>query len=128
MKIRSGFVSNSSSSSFVLLMKYEDVQTVRDTMPAYIQYIVDELLEEQNVFGTKVLVHTQWYDRDGGSNWDYFYNNGYEGDFPTVKHKRYSWHEEADEYIIDTPNEAWKYFYSKFQEHNFDEFEHEVEM
>ena len=66
MKIRQGFVSNSSSSSFVLITTKENFEKVKATVKEKYYHIIDQLFEEDTLFGKPVLVHTsmnnQGYD------------------------------------------------------------------
>jgi len=129
MKVRSGFVSNSSSSSFIMLMKPEDVKVVQNDMPDYVNFVVDKVLNQTTVFGIPALAFESWSDRNGNNSWEYYnYEIDYDGEYPTVNHKRCSWKDDIDEYVINKPNIAWDYFYAKIKERGFDIFTYDMEM
>jgi hypothetical protein len=93
MKVRDGFVSNSSSSSFVLiadkkhfydiLEKYEDIKPIIENLKE------GKFVEELNFLGKDIVVLAEWMDAGGGGPladfeednpdlpdkiWDRFYN------------------------------------------------------
>jgi len=54
MKIRTGFVSNSSSSSFVLIVREEDHIKALDALDDYGKKFIEELMKRWNVGGMNV--------------------------------------------------------------------------
>ena len=86
MKIRSGFVSNSSSSSFVILAKDEDIKNALNVLkPAEKKFIKNQFLLD----GTKVLVENIEYKLCHGSyytdNWDIGEDEDEEDRWNTIK-------------------------------------------
>ena len=65
MKIRSGFVSNSSSSSFVIVCKEEDHKQVLKTLhPYYKQWISQLTPAKQKFAGIDILVFSMFISRE----------------------------------------------------------------
>ena len=56
MKIRNGFVSNSSSSSFVVIAPKEDVDIVLKSMKEYEQAVINFVKTETNFLNTKINI------------------------------------------------------------------------
>ena len=62
MKIRNGFVSNSSSSSFVIIVKEEDhLKALEKIKDDYHKAIIETVMEKDKCFGIDVRVeHSAW--------------------------------------------------------------------
>lgn len=75
MKIRQGFVTNSSSSSFILVIKKNDLDKVMDHVAcnkSNLKKVLDYLGPKETEFlGEKVLMFST-IDTHEGSCWDYF--------------------------------------------------------
>lgn len=54
MKVRNGFVSNSSSSSFVIAVKKEVHEEVLKQLTEYDKDIIEQMAEKDTIFGTDV--------------------------------------------------------------------------
>ena len=80
MKIRNGFVSNSSSSSFYI--KRADRHLTLEEIPSYYN-INPELSEEERVWLTlliwKILYDQEKYDNNTARDWDYPHDSRYAG-------------------------------------------------
>jgi len=79
MKIRIGFVSNSSSSSFVAVVPMKIHEKVLARTHPYVRAVVEVLGREKMVFGGKCFV-TSTYSNQGYGTWDhididYLYDN-----------------------------------------------------
>jgi len=65
MKIRSGFVSNSSSSSFVMIVKKEAYENVFSNLSKLEQKLAEDLFKETNVFGELCMLIEEYSDMGG---------------------------------------------------------------
>jgi len=87
MKIRTGFVSNSSSSSFIVAVrKTTHDEAMKKLSPKY-QEIIGKMVEFESAFGIELAVHGCFSDASGHSNYsgslDYYeYENQYAEDDP----------------------------------------------
>lgn len=70
MKVRSGFVSNSSSSSFVAVIPIEIHEKVLAQHHPYVRATVETLGSKRTVFGRECFVTSTWSDQ-GTSIWEY---------------------------------------------------------
>ena len=70
MKVRNGFVSNSSSSSFILIVKEEDYQKALESFPVS-GHLVDQLFEQDKALGLNVRIFSNWFDMGGNSRLEY---------------------------------------------------------
>ena len=70
MKIRNGFVSNSSSSSFVMLVTKEAHEKALKELTAYQKAVIDKITYEETLFGREAVSFSQWHS-NGGSCWEY---------------------------------------------------------
>ena len=67
MKIRAGFVSNSSSSSFVLIIKKDAYSEWRSQSDPIVQAAADAVMESYNIFGNECMLYEYasndyWFD------------------------------------------------------------------
>jgi len=68
MKIRIGFVSNSSSSSYILIIKKDEYDELYNSLSKLEKHILDNLQLKDKKFGDiDIKVHTEWFDC--GSCW-----------------------------------------------------------
>ena len=68
MKVRQGFVSNSSSSSFICVIvkeAYDKIELRKD-----FRDILDNILEKDKLLGMDLLVYQNHCDMGGGTNYD----------------------------------------------------------
>jgi len=73
MKIRSGFVSNSSSSSFILIASKELVEKTLEKMnEKETTAVIMSSGQKINLFGKECFVFEEFCDNGGYSNWDDF--------------------------------------------------------
>jgi hypothetical protein len=74
MKIRTGFVSNSSSSSFVLFVSKEHYEEVKKNSDALDVEIIEHMKDEdsQTLFGKELIVFTDFCDMGGNNRLDDF--------------------------------------------------------
>lgn len=80
MKIRTDFVTNSSSSSFVILTTRENYYEVMEDMhPAY-QALAEQMFSKTLVFGQHCMVASTM-ETHGGS-WDEWFSLDYDGEYP----------------------------------------------
>ena len=68
MKIRNGFVSNSSSSSFVLICTEDHVKNVIKDLDDLQKKIIRNCFKKREILGRKMLMITGWSDM-GGNYW-----------------------------------------------------------
>jgi hypothetical protein len=73
MKIRMGFVSNSSSSSFVLMTTKENYERALKEANPFVAAVAKAMfsLSERKFLGKEIVVTDGWTDMGGNSNWDY---------------------------------------------------------
>lgn len=70
MKIRSGFVSNSSSSSFLVIMKKEDYQKVASTFTPVQKALANHFnITEKKILDTDCVIYKNTYGNYGYSEW-----------------------------------------------------------
>jgi hypothetical protein len=105
MKIRLGFVSNSSSSSFVLIVDKELHDKVRETLPPIVQEVVDFAMEEKVVFGRRMMVY---HDLNTMGGYSYVWEDcpidwPEEEEWPEVPSR---WRE-GEMYALESPHEAF---------------------
>jgi len=67
MKLRNGFVSNSSSSSFVIVLTKENHEKVLKEQNPYVQAIINLLAEERSGFGMDLVSIPTW--GTAGGDW-----------------------------------------------------------
>lgn len=70
MKIRNGFVSNSSSSSFVLVTTKENHEKVMKDLDSYAQAVIEAMSEEVKAFDKDLVYITKFYTSEGNSSFD----------------------------------------------------------
>jgi len=72
MKIRNGFVSNSSSSSFLLLTTAENYEKVKATLTKFQQAVAEKMKTDLKAFGRDMVSFETWQSH--GSSWsEHFY-------------------------------------------------------
>lgn len=116
MKFRTGFVSNSSSSSFVLITTVEYWQQVKQTLHPYVVAVAEAIMSKpKKALGKNLITFSTWTNH--GTSWIEYLDVDYEGVVP--KDPQYDGDSEED-YAWDTALEALR--------QNPDEiFEHETE-
>jgi len=67
MKIRNGFVSNSSSSSFVIAVKKDVHEKVLKQLTEYEKDVIEQIAEKDTIFGIDVYTVSDMTDMDGNS-------------------------------------------------------------
>ena len=76
MKTREGFVSNSSSSSFVLMSDkkhfYDILENYKNVTPIIESLRKDKFIEELNFLGNDIVIIAEWTDPGGGGPLGYF--------------------------------------------------------
>lgn len=70
MKLRKGFVSNSSSSSFVLVTTKENHDKVYDKLSDFEKAVIKSITFETKVYGIDSIGYETWYDQ-GSSSYDH---------------------------------------------------------
>jgi hypothetical protein len=75
MKLRNGFVSNSSSSSFVAIMRREDVDAMKKNMCALERVLVDFSMNCESVLGVDCMVFSDFSGHGGEGSYDYISEN-----------------------------------------------------
>ena len=72
MKLRTGFVSNSSSSSFVLVISKKDHEEALKQMPAAAEKLFDYLdCSEGKIGDVELVLFGEWSDAGGSGTWNY---------------------------------------------------------
>lgn len=108
MKIRNGFVSNSSSSSFYI--KQADRHLTLEEIPGYYK-INPELPEETRVWLTlliwKILYDQEKYDSNTARDWDYPHDSRYAGGLEYYLSDDYINWAQGNEYLKKDP-EYWE--------------------
>lgn len=88
MKTRKGFVSNSSSSSFVIIIEKEEYERALETVHPYIKAVVLAVgMSEDKFAGKDVVIIGTWSDASG-SMFDYM-EVDYEGEKPESEYDDY---------------------------------------
>jgi hypothetical protein len=70
MKVRIDFVTNSSSSAFVILINRENWDEVTSALTNNMKALLEEIAQESNVFGTPVFC-IEGNETHGYSSWEY---------------------------------------------------------
>ncbi|MEK6832800.1 MAG: hypothetical protein AABY32_02040 [Nanoarchaeota archaeon] len=82
MKIRNGFVSNSSSSSFVIMTSLENHKKALGQMDEYSRKVMEKLVEKSKLFGRDIVSVSDMHLNDGESwnfrDFDYSLDGEYE--------------------------------------------------
>jgi len=84
MKIRTGFVSNSSSSSFVAVVPMKIHERVLERKHPYIRAVVEALGGKKTVFGRECFV-TSTYSSQNYNVWDSLFFD-WEGEIPEIEY------------------------------------------
>lgn len=94
MKIRTGFVSNSSASSFVLVVPNDLFEAYQKLFP-FEGKVMDDALEEKTIAGVQFRIFSDANDHDGNGPWDYWDGVELTDEEQAVFEKEYyeSWHE-----------------------------------
>jgi len=80
MKIRYGFVSNSSSSSFVLIVLKNGHNKVLAQIPEEYHEILDAVVKKTKIFGQDAVEYATWSDQSGS----YGYEDDLDVEFPSA--------------------------------------------
>ena len=94
MKLRSGFVSNSSSSSFVILIEKDEHEKVLREVHPYIRAVIEAIAETNTLYNMPIVTVSTYNDQSGYNNLDDL-DIDYNGGIPEGQ-----WEEEM------TPHEA----------------------
>ena len=96
MKFRKGFVSNSSSSSFVLVITKSAHERIMSRLHDYVKAVIEEMEPKEDIFmGSDVLAFSTFSDQGGYGTFDDI-SPEYEGEIPIGE-----WDDEM------SPYEAW---------------------
>jgi len=71
MKIRNGFVSNSSTSSFIVIMKQEHFEKGLEMVHPYVKACIEALGHSKGKFLGEDVVSLGTMDTPGGSQWEW---------------------------------------------------------
>lgn len=107
MKIRNGFVSNSSSSSFVVVVSKKDADEVINEMNAYEQAVINFIKKNQKFMGKEVSVFTCM--SGNMDSWEYCFDSDKEAEKAGI---------DPDE--APFPVEVWDDFVDKLKEKTTD--------
>lgn len=105
MKIRSGFVSNSSSSSFVMAVHRSTHNKAMSRLPEKYKKIIKQTVEFQTAFGIELAVRWQYDDAGGNSNYSGSLDaRDYDGVFETLIDEA---GDQYEEYLLFNAIEAY---------------------
>jgi len=86
MKIRNGLVSNSSSSSFTMIVKSKPFVAALEKVHPFVKACAEEFFEEDTCFEAPVMVAQYVSNAGGYSNWDNPLLEDYDEEIPLDKY------------------------------------------
>ena len=92
MKTRHGFVSNSSSSSFVLLVPKDVHERILKEVHPFVSTVVRQVMKPVSAFGREFLAFHELTVQDYSMVWEQYDDSDYEGEIPMPAYKAF--HEE----------------------------------
>jgi hypothetical protein len=101
MKFRNGFVSNSSTSSFIIVTTVENHEKTMQSLHPYTQAVVKHALSESGeFFGKKLVGYSSMRPMDGESSLSYLFEDfSYDGEIPKNKYgSEMDYHDALEEY------------------------------
>jgi hypothetical protein len=84
MKIRNGFVSNSSSSSSVIIATKENYRRALEKVHPYVEAVIEALEPDESKFLGRDIISIATWDSHGGSQFD-FLSISYNDDLPQIE-------------------------------------------
>ena len=110
MKSRMGFVSNSSSSSFIVIVDKKTYDNAISEAHPFTQAVVKGLrsdnIYEGRIIDRDLIILGRYSGRGGEDTWDYLEYDGPE--WRSNRKELYSWETDSD--LINNPDEAYELF------------------